>query len=107
MPQYQWTSTEPEPHDKGIGVKDTKTIGDTKATKDASRQWESQGARRTSALTVLLCCRVHASNVGRWVTSQGTALGRGNRQTSTSSIATKMTLSSLNPLPQFETRWHQ
>src|SRR5258708_4350597 len=83
---YQWTSTEPEQHNKDTGEEDTKG---TKDTRDASQCSENQeGHKSIGHLTNTPHQEGHALNVDRWATLPGTAQRKGNRKISISLTTT-------------------
>src|SRR5713226_9281444 len=103
MPPYQWTSTEPERHDKDTKEGATRPI---KATKDASPHLEKEEAHNpTDPPTETLHPEGHVSNVDRWAISPETAQGGRSRKRSTSSTTTTMNRSTSHLLPCHETMW--
>src|SRR5712692_9584130 len=104
MPLYQWTLTEPGPHDKGIGEEATKP---TKGIRDASPHLGKEEDRNlTDLLTETPHQEEHASNAGKWDILPGTAQGGRKRKALISSTtANAMSQSTCLRPPYQEPRW--
>src|SRR5258708_27010404 len=104
MPLYQWTLTEPRPHDKGIEEEATKP---TKGIRDASLHL---GREEDHSLIGLLTGtphqEEHVSNAGKWDTSPEIALGGERRKASISSTIASATSPSISHHPPYrEPMW--
>src|SRR5258708_24955659 len=83
MPPCQWTSTEPERHDKDI---EEGAIKPTRAIKDVSLHSEKEeGHSPTDPPTKIPHQGEHVSNADKWATLPETVQGRKRRRASTSS----------------------
>src|SRR5229473_6071051 len=97
MPLYQWTSTEPGPHDKGIEEEATKP---TKGIRDALPHLGKEEDRNlTDLLTETLHQEEHVSNADRWDISPEIALGGRRRKASISSTTANATNPSISHRP--------
>src|SRR5258708_23763891 len=100
MPPYLWISTE-----QGHSDKDTKEEArrTTKVTKDeALRSEKEEDHNPIEPPTEIPHQEEHASSVGKWATSPGTAQRRGRRRASTSSTTTIMTGRSTSHWPPYQ-----
>src|SRR5229473_912298 len=89
MPPYQWISTGPEPHDKGIEEEVTKP---TKGTKDESpHSGKEEDRNLIDPLTEIPHQEGHVSNADKWDTLPETALGGKRKRALTSSTIVKAT----------------
>src|SRR5216684_223148 len=104
MPLYQWTLTEPGPHDKGIEEEATKP---TKGIRDASPHLGKEEDRNlTDLLTETLHQEEHVSNAGKWGILPEIALGGRRRKASISSTIASATSPPISHRPPYrETMW--